>query len=198
MNKNLKKLLCALLAVMVICAMTACRNGGETTRPSVPEKIPTDTTTTGMLTAGTVPDGEGVEDWNGPTETEPTTIESTREGTETVQEPDEEDHIDPSVEPSELDQTDPPEPTQNPSQTKNDEEPSIQPTQSQCDIQEPVVLTYEEYMALSPAEQQAYYESFPSLEDYIAWHNAALAEYEENQDTIVATGPIDIGDYMTP
>lgn len=59
-------------------------------------------------------------------------------------------------------------------------------------------LTYEQYMALSAEQQQAHFESFPSLDAYIAWYNAALAEYEANQNIVEATGPIDIGDYMNP
>ena len=59
-------------------------------------------------------------------------------------------------------------------------------------------MTYEEYLAMTPAQQQAHYEQFPSLEAYIAWHNAALAEYEENQSSIEVTGGFDIGDFMDP
>lgn len=180
MNQNLKTLLCALLAVMVVCAMTACRSGGEATVPSDTAAIPTET----------APDGEVVEDWNVPTETETLPGELAQETTEPVQEPDGED---PTAEPTAPDETDPTEPDET-----DPAEPTTQPTQPQAGTQEPVVLSYEEYMALSPAEQQSYYETFPSLEDYIAWHNAALAEYEANQDTVVATGPVDIGDYMNP
>ena len=65
-------------------------------------------------------------------------------------------------------------------------------------LKDPAELSYEEYLAMTPAEQQAHYERFASLEAYIAWHNAALAEYEENQTSVEVTGPIDIGDFITP
>lgn len=46
----------------------------------------------------------------------------------------------------------------------------------------PVLLTYEEYMALSPAVQQAYYESFPSMEAYMQWFNEAAKEYNNSKN----------------
>lgn len=42
----------------------------------------------------------------------------------------------------------------------------------------PKRISYEEYWAMSGTEQQAYYESFPSVEDFFNWYNEAKAEYE--------------------
>lgn len=203
---NTKKLFCAILAVMVLCAMTACRSGGgETTGPA--SEVP----------GVTLPDNEGVVEWPSSTTkpsmetTEPVeTTEPLEETTEPVEttEPEEttepdEDPTDPVEEPTEPDE-EPVAPTEEPTDddppATKPTEPSqpTQPTEPQAGTQEPAALTYEEYMALSPAEQQAYYESFPTLEEFIAWHNTALAEYEAGQEVPVVTGPIDIGDYTNP
>ena len=59
-------------------------------------------------------------------------------------------------------------------------------------------MTYEKYIALSPEEQQKYYNSFASVEAFFNWLNAAKAEYEANRDEIEVDGEIDIGDYINP
>jgi hypothetical protein len=41
---------------------------------------------------------------------------------------------------------------------------------------------------MSPAEQQAYVESFDSIDQFFDWYNTAKAEYE------AANPPIDVGD----
>ena len=57
------------------------------------------------------------------------------------------------------------------------------------------LLTYEEYWAMSGKEQQAYYESFDSVEDFFAWYNTAKAEYEAANPGIDAgDGEIDLGE----
>lgn len=61
----------------------------------------------------------------------------------------------------------------------------------------PAEVTYEDYMAMTPEQQQAFYESFPSLQDYIDWFNAAKAAYDASKDDVVVDGGnIDIGDYI--
>lgn len=59
-------------------------------------------------------------------------------------------------------------------------------------------MTYEEFMDLTAEEQQAYFETFVSIEDYFAWYNAAKQEYEENKDKvdIGGDGNVDIGDII--
>lgn len=180
MNKNLKKLLCSALAVL---CMTACNFGGEETNPT---ELPTQETTRPTVT---LPKGEGVEEWDDPVETAPgetdpvqTTVppEATTEPTENNTQGD----------------TKPPAETIRPTDPQEQTPPET--TQPQTGGYDPASLSYEEYLAMSPYEQQAHYEMFPNLESYIAWHNAALAEYEENQSSIEVTGGIDIGDFMNP
>ena len=42
----------------------------------------------------------------------------------------------------------------------------------------PELITFEEYLALSEAEQLEYFNSFPTPEEYFAWYNDARAEYD--------------------
>lgn len=57
-------------------------------------------------------------------------------------------------------------------------------------------MTYEQYNALSAEEQEEYFNSFKSVEDFFAWYNKAKAEYEASQDytEIGSDGNIDIGE----
>ncbi len=58
-------------------------------------------------------------------------------------------------------------------------------------------LTYAEYIAKTPAEQQAYYETYDNFMDFVAWYNAAKAKYDaENEVNRVEGGKIDIGEIM--
>ena len=178
MNENQKKLLCACLTLVLVCILAACRTGGgETTVPAPSEQGQTPVET---VPAASSSDVVEVEEWTEPEQTQPMI-------TEPIRESDEEPAADGETVPAELDTTKPTETTE----PKTEGEPATGTTEPQAGA-----LSYAEYMAMSPAEQQAYYESFPTLEEFIAWHNAAQAEYEAEHDIPVVTGPIDIGDYM--
>ena len=60
----------------------------------------------------------------------------------------------------------------------------------------PEPMTYEEYLAMSPEEQEAYYDSFPSYVEFFAWLNAAKEEYEQanKNPTLGEDGSLDVGD----
>jgi hypothetical protein len=60
------------------------------------------------------------------------------------------------------------------------------------------MLTYEEYLALTPAQQQAYYETFEDYEAYFAWLNQAKEDYENSKDQIEidGSGSLDLGDII--
>lgn len=70
-----------------------------------------------------------------------------------------------------------------------------QPTKTEDEEQpekkQPVWLTYEEYMALSPEKQQAYYESFPTPQDYMEWYNAVAKEHKQDQEDDTKVDPPD-------
>lgn len=57
-------------------------------------------------------------------------------------------------------------------------------------------MTYEQYNALSAAEQEEFFNSFETIEDFFAWYNKAKEEYEKNQDytEIGEDGTINIGE----
>ena len=57
-------------------------------------------------------------------------------------------------------------------------------------------LTYEEYNAMTAEEQEEYFHSFKTVEDFFAWYNKAKQEYEANQNytEIGGDGNINIGE----
>lgn len=62
---------------------------------------------------------------------------------------------------------------------------------------DPEETTYEDYLAMTPEEQEVFFDSFPSMEAFMDWHNAAKAEYEDNEEGIIVDGGnINIGDYI--
>lgn len=94
--------------------------------------------------------------------------------------------------------TDPTQPTQgeDPTQPTQGEEDPTQPSQDPSGSTE---MTFEQYKALSSAEQQAYCETFPSLADFLAWYKQAEAEYNAGTEPPIVIGPgdnVDIGDYI--
>ncbi|OUO14900.1 hypothetical protein [Flavonifractor sp. An4] len=62
----------------------------------------------------------------------------------------------------------------------------------------PEDYTWEEYQAMTPAEQEALYYRFGSVSDFYTWYNAAKEEYEESQN-VIEIGPgesVDLGDLL--
>ncbi len=51
-------------------------------------------------------------------------------------------------------------------------------------------LTYEEFRALSPSQQQAYMESFDDIDAFFDWLNAAEEEYKKNNPSIEVDGGV--------
>lgn len=61
----------------------------------------------------------------------------------------------------------------------------------------PQDYTYEEFCALSPAQQEACMESFDSVEDFFVWYNKVKAEYEASHPSVdVGDGDINLEDYL--
>lgn len=133
-----------------------------------------------------------------PTEaTEPPATEEPTEVTEpdATEEPTEATEPPAAEEPTEAtESTDPMTPTEGEGTTETQpNEPETPPT-----TEPDVLLTYSEYLALTPQEQHAYFLSFPSPADYVAWFDQAKAEYEASKDDIVIEGGgnLDIGDLI--
>ena len=59
-------------------------------------------------------------------------------------------------------------------------------------------LTYEEYNALSGEEQEAYFNTFPSIEAFFEWYNLAKDQYEKDHPAIEIDpdSTIDLGDIV--
>lgn len=55
-------------------------------------------------------------------------------------------------------------------------------------------LTYAEYIKMTAAEQQKYFESFATIDDYFSWYNTAKKQYEDDQNRVDFDGTIDFGD----
>lgn len=53
-------------------------------------------------------------------------------------------------------------------------------------------VTYGQYHAMSSEEQQAWFNSFDSVEAFFAWYNDAKAVYEANNNSFVIEGDTDI------
>ena len=73
-------------------------------------------------------------------------------------------------------------------------EPSTKPSQGGSTGE----MTYEKYINMSGAEQQAFYASFADPMDFFDWHAAAKEEYEKNKGDIIIDGDteIDLGDIL--
>ena len=74
------------------------------------------------------------------------------------------------------------------------EKPTTAPDEDKEEIADPQSMTYEKFQSLSPSEQQAFMNSFESIDAFFVWYNAAKEKYEaENPDIEVNGGSIDLG-----
>jgi outer membrane biosynthesis protein TonB len=81
------------------------------------------------------------------------------------------------------------EPTQPADPSDKTQKPDPEPT-PEPEPEEPILLTYEEYKALSSEEQLAYYYTFESGTAFNAWYNQAKAEWDAKQDKEITNGNI--------
>lgn len=96
--------------------------------------------------------------------------------------------------------------TEKPAQSGNDTAAESKPTEpkpTEPGATEPEdgihYVSYEEYNNMTPAEQVAYYNQFPSMEAFVQWYNEAKAEYDREHGAIdVGDGDIDLGDITNP
>jgi DNA processing protein len=60
-----------------------------------------------------------------------------------------------------------------------------------------VLVSFSEFLEMSPAEQQAYMESYEDITDFLEWYRAAEEKYKsENTYTEISGGDINIGEYV--
>lgn len=78
-----------------------------------------------------------------------------------------------------------------PSSGSSSSAPSIE------DAEQDGEITYEEYMAMSGKDQEAYMKSFESIAAFFDWFNAVKDKYEkENPSIEIGDGPIDMNDII--
>ena len=63
---------------------------------------------------------------------------------------------------------------------------------------QPQVLTFAEFLLMTPAEQQAYMDSYADIMDFLEWYRVAEEQYKEEQEDIEigGSGDINIGDFI--
>ena len=57
-------------------------------------------------------------------------------------------------------------------------------------------MTFMQYHNLSATEQKAFINSFETIDDFVAWHDAAEKEYNSSLPELDGTTPIDLEDYL--
>lgn len=144
-----------------------------------------------------------VETTNVPTSQPAESVEATTQSTEATTQPTET-----TTQPTES-ETQPTEAVTQP--TESETQPTTPSTEATTPATEPTTdateptqsgnsyaTSFEAYQAMSPAEQQAFFESFGNYEAFIAWYIAAEAAYKESQDRneVSGDGNIDIGDLV--
>lgn len=191
--------LSALLVVMVavlIVLENSDLNGKTVAAPTVSTEAVADETTDGT-TEGAAHTTEAAE----VTEATEATEDAATEPAETATVPGLEDSIFDNEPEKPTDPTEPkatePKATE-PRETEPSTDPTAKPTDPAGDTPSAGELTeYERFMNMSPAEQQEFIESFPSLDDFFAWFEAAKKAHEEANPPIdVGDGSIDMGDIM--
>ena len=173
-----KQFVCVITVMLLILAGCGKQNVVEPTTvapETTAEAIPVPATTEESI--------PGVEDSIFDDETVPTT-EETQPQTE-VTEPQETTKPTEATKPTE---TSKPEETQ-PQETA----PATEPSQPAAKPQ----TAYESFQNMSADEQQAYMESFESIDAFFTWYNDAKAEYEAANPPIdVGDGSVDMGELM--
>lgn len=78
--------------------------------------------------------------------------------------------------------------------------PSDKPTTPVPAPDDGLSMNYLQYMALSNQEQQAFFDKYFSDDPlgFATWFQKVKQAYDDETPEIIATGPIDIGDYIDP
>ena len=78
--------------------------------------------------------------------------------------------------------------------------PATKPKDPDTSVDDGLSLSYTQYMALTGKQQQEFYDKHFSDDPlaFAAWFQKIKQEYDDETPEIIATGPVDIGDYITP
>lgn len=92
-------------------------------------------------------------------------------------------------------------PTQQTAGEATTEQPTTQPTTGQQtgneekpDASKP--LTLAEYEAMTTAQQQAYFESFPTVDAFYEWLEEAEKAAQDDNNSVTGDGTLDLNDYI--
>lgn len=200
MNRKILALILALAAVVIVLAVILCRTPGKDaneTTPNIPGIADSIFDTEPVVTQAPV-------ETDAPEETEEPTTSATEHGNTIPTGPADPDagYQDPGADVPENTrpaQTDPA--VTEPDATEPQQPQQTQPTQpNQPAETEPVQvpageIDYETFVALEPAVQREYMESFESMDAFFEWYNTAKEAYEQEHPAIdVGDGVIDLED----
>ena len=92
--------------------------------------------------------------------------------------------------------TAPVDPTQDSINTENPAEPESEPAQPVQSEPEEGEMTYRKFHDMTPSQQQAYVESFESLDAFFLWYAEAQEQYEKENPPIIidGNGEINLGE----
>lgn len=187
----MKKRILAVLLVILVLAMAGC--GRKKVEETTPMTDPVTTVESTVAETKDIPLEDNIFDDD---------PEETTEATEATEETESQDqNSDSSVEPTEAAQpTDPkpttPKPTEPTKPTKPTEttDPTEGTKPAEDESSDGNLTEYEQFQNMSPEQQQAYMESFESIEAFFEWLNEAKEAYEKANPPIeVGSGTIDIG-----
>lgn len=195
-----KVTIAALAALLVAVLLAAVILGGHSESAAEPEQTAMETVATTEVNIPGLEDSifddepEQTEETTPETQettvnTEPTETTKATEPTKPTEHPKDPNPIDPSK-PTNPKPTRPTEPTK-PTEPSKPSEPtdSTEPSGG-----ETVVKNYAWFQNLSPSEQQAWMDSFATIDAFFEWYNAAKAEYEKANPSIEFNGEsIDMG-----
>lgn len=179
----MKNRILAVLLVILGLVMAGC--GRKKAEETTPTTVPMTTVETTVAETKDIPLEDNIFD------DEP---EETTEVTRATEETKSQDrNSDSSVEPTEAPQPTDPKPTE-PTKPTETTDPTEGTKPAEDESSDGNLTEYEQFQNMSPEQQQAYMESFESIEAFFEWLNEAKEAYEKANPPIeVGSGIIDIG-----
>ncbi len=175
---KLNSLVAVILLLTLCVGMVACGGENNIQNPSENNDAPTQNEAAGPQNITDETDAN-------------TGVFETSEPDEAKTEPDGTTEPDATQKPTEP-QTNPSEPTEGTTVPDPTEPPEAvtEPTQPPVSTPDPTAEAYIAYYNMSAAEQQAFIDSFGSIEAFFTWHTAAKKAYEDNRTPIDGSTPI--------
>ena len=185
----MKKIVVLLMAVFLLITVCGCQKNVEPTAATENTEEATESSTvatteeTETVIEYSLPEGEGVEsveDFSDPVSTEKEVDATEAADVSTEKKAYATEATEVATEPTE----------------QNASEEMEKPAEEGLKV-ETCNCEYYKYLQMSPAEQEAYMESFNTPMAFIEWSKTAMAEHEAHDTTLQASGgDLDIGDYI--